>query len=121
MHSIKLVSLVAVALMIIAGCQSTTIDEHEAGTWLPDEHYIVGGGFEIDYTAPDHGTIILANQTTGQLLVTQSVEAGERYGIEIDPTEDGIEQMLGGDPSEVRIMLYFIPGDDHDEDYETME
>ena len=93
-------------VLSVAGC--ATAPQEEASN-LPEERYIVGGGFLIEYATPVAGTAILANQTTEQLLMTRSLDAGEKFEVSLDPTEEETAALLGGDLSQAQVILYFIP------------
>ena len=80
---------------------------------LPPQELIVGGGFQIDYTAHRNGTAILADRNRGQILITKSMAAGETYAFNFDPNAPQNAGIFGtGDDnklSEARPTLYFLP------------
>lgn len=76
---------------------------------LPVDQYLVGGGFEIAYVAPVDGTAVWANKNNGQILMTQTMTAGETFEQSADPTEEDFMKVMGQDASQVRLVLYFTP------------
>jgi len=77
---------------------------------LPPQELIVGGGFEIDYTAPRSGTAMLADRNRGQILITKSMDAGETYRFDFDPTLPKNRGLFSGDDlADARPTLYFLP------------
>jgi len=104
------VGLVLLALMAFstAGCSSTSYPLSAEG--LPAKEYLVGGGFMIDWVAPEDGTAYLVEEKTKKILGTKSLKKGERFDLSFTSTEpEEFEKMLGVTPAEARFSLYFVP------------
>jgi hypothetical protein len=99
----------AVALML-AGCSAPGYLQADG---LPGEQYLVGGGFMIDWKAPTEGTAYLVEKTSGKIIETRSLDAGDNYSFSVSSGSQGaeFERALGIRFSEARFMLYFQPAD----------
>ena len=84
----------------LGGCTSSS---------LPNPQFRVGGGFDIDYDAPSPGTAIWADAATGRVLETKSLDRGERFETSMDPADENVRQVFGGDVSKARPVLFFVP------------
>ena len=100
-----------VLLGLGSGCSTVKrfIPGNQPEKKLPPQELIVGGGFQIDYTAPRNGTVVLADRNRGQILVTRSTSAGERYQFNFDPHAPQNAGLFGDDLSDARPTLYFLP------------
>ena len=90
----------------------TTLGCHTApagGDGLPADRFLVGGGYEVTYTAPAAGTLVWAERTTRRVFITRSLEAGETFEESADPTDQTFREVLGIDPADARLVLYFVP------------
>ncbi|NLX07687.1 MAG: hypothetical protein GXY33_21320 [Phycisphaerae bacterium] len=77
------------------------------------EHYRVGGGYEVGYEASVKGTAYYVEETTGKLMVTRALHAGERFDICMSPTaEEQIQKVLSIPLKDAVFVLYFIPAVD---------
>ncbi len=96
------------AAMLLAGCASDK-DLRVAG--LPGEQYLVGGGLNIGWKAPEAGTIYLIEKRTGKLVETRSMEEGDVYSFSVDSIVRAQElgDMLGINPARAEFLLYFEP------------
>ena len=107
------VALLTAALLLGLGSGCSTVKRFIPGNQpekkLPPQELIVGGGFQIDYTAPRNGTVVLADRNRGQILVTRSMSAGERYQFNFDPHAPQNAGLFGDDLSDARPTLYFLP------------
>ena len=107
------VALLTAALLLGLGSGCSTVQRFIPGNQpekkLPPQELIVGGGFQIDYTAPRNGTVVLADRNRGQILVTRSMSAGERYQFNFDPHAPQNAGLFGDDLSDARPTLYFLP------------
>lgn len=95
-----------------ASKDSQTKESLRADTDLPHDQYLVGGGFHIKYVAPTSGLIVWANKANDQILLTQSLEAGETFEQSVNLDNDGWKQVIGDSPQHARLLLYFIPTSD---------
>jgi hypothetical protein len=64
-----LAGLIAGAALIGAGCQST----------VPERARHVGGGFDVQYTAPTNGLIYLVDTEEETILLSRSVQQGDQF------------------------------------------
>lgn len=78
---------------------------------VPDDQYLVGGGFMIEWEAPADGTAYLVEKTTGKIIETRSMQAGDHFSFSVTSRgqADDFEQALGIDFGEARFLLYFQP------------
>jgi len=88
--------------LFAGGCQSSGSFDWRG---LPRQHYYVGGGYTIDYTAKTGGTLYIVEKRTNKLVGTKTMDTGERY----QGTMDLDHKALGIDASRMRFAFYFIP------------
>ena len=99
-----LAALAATASLGLSGCATARWD----GQGLPSNTYLVGGGYEIHWTAPSDGTLIIAERTTQKILQTTSVEKDETVDCDFSDA-DALQVVTGIAPNETRIEAFFIP------------
>jgi hypothetical protein len=103
--------LMLISSFVVGGCATSGFGPpvfSESG--IPDQRYMVGGGWEIVYTAPSSGTAYLIETRTSNIVKTESLEEGERFLFDVHGVEeDEIETFFGMPISEIRLHLYFIP------------
>lgn len=100
--------LVVIGALFIAGCATTGAKSDI----LFEDKYIVGGGFEIEYQAPEPGRAILVDRTSGRMLMTESLQKAGRFESTTDLSDPEISQILsslGIDLAKAELVLYFIP------------
>ncbi len=97
--------------MMLAGCSTP---RYLPASGVPDDQYLVGGGLVIDWKAPADGTAYLVEKTTGKIIETRSMEAGDNFGFSVASEAQAREfgKILGIDFSDALFWLYFKP-DDH--------
>lgn len=110
------------AILGLAGCGASTQNGPSPArgrqfthTGIPAREYLVGGGFQIDYTAPANGTVYWVEETTGKILQTTSVTEDESVEFELDVMEiesDEFQSRIGIDLAKAKMSLYFIPRDE---------
>ncbi len=95
------------AATLFAGCASK--DVRVAG--MPGEQYLVGGGLNIGWKAPEAGTIYLIEKKTRKLVETRSVQEGEVYTFTVDSIVRAQElgDILGVNFARAELLLYFEP------------
>jgi len=113
--------IVIAAGLLLAGCATTHMP---AGPQLPANAKMVGGGLSIEWTAPAKGTAILIETSSGKIVRTQSVDAGDSFSF--DPTANEnirvLNSMFGGPgpqdnqelpslPKDTHFALYFVPAE----------
>jgi len=100
---------------MLSGCVS-------APSNLPRGSRLVGGGLEIEYSAPENGTAILRERSTGKIVATQSLEPGDDFDFTVTRQENAevlrslfattnapdIGQFLAL-PTNACFELYFVP------------
>jgi hypothetical protein len=106
----KLIYFVAlVALLVLAGGQDAgnyAFDQYEQ---LKTEN-LVGGGFEIDYTAPSDGTVFQVEKTSGKISRTKTLVKGEKFNNNFTSLDDKTAKTLFGlNVKEMNFELYFVP------------
>ena len=70
----------------------------------------MGGGFEINYTAPTAGTVYWVEETTQKILQTRSVTREEDVEFKMQIDDPGeFAQLIGIDQTKAKLGLYFIP------------
>lgn len=105
-----LLSSVLILLVVgITGCDTQnskqSVTTHDG---LPSPRWQVGGGLEIEYTAPVDGIAYVVDQTSGRFLVTETIEAGEEFDFSL---LNDVDQGLYGITPASRVVLYFVPAD----------
>lgn len=95
------------ALLIFTGC-TTGLRSFPAGAVR------VGGGLNIEWQAPRHGTVVLMEEKSGKILATQSLEPGDSF--DFGPEYSGFEETLAttfpdgaGLQTNAVFGLYFTP------------
>jgi hypothetical protein len=96
------------SFVALLGCASPGGGPYNS-SGIPSKRYISGGGFLIEYTAKEPGTAVVVEQTTNKVLVTKTLGKGEEFEMDFDPTEEDLAKALGIQPSEARLVLYFVP------------
>jgi len=105
-RSVGIAAILAAGLL--AGCASKE-RLHVAG--LPGEQYLVGGGLNISWKAPEAGTVYLVEKRTGKLIGTRSLEEGDVFSFTVDSTVRAQElgDILGINMTRAEFLLYFEP------------
>ncbi len=106
---VLIAALVLLGVVLAAGgCGSEQRSQME---YLPGEQYLVGGGFIIDWEAPEPGTVYLIERQTGKIVETRTLAEGEAYTFEVSSIvqADELEELLGISFAKTRFMLYFEP------------
>ena len=100
-HILNLIGLGVV--LLAAGCATCE---------LPRGAQVVGGGIQIAWTAPEAGTVLLVEKTTGKTVVTRSL-AGNGDSFSFEGTMGTDAQVLGAAfdtmPTNAQFVLYFVP------------
>jgi hypothetical protein len=107
-YAVTCVSIVLA--FVFAGCSTPRYLEADG---LPGEQYLVGGGLMIDWKAPTAGTAYLVEKTTGKVIETRSLDAGDSYSFSVSSEGQAAEfkRVLGIELSDAQFMLYFQPAD----------
>ncbi|MBN1362569.1 MAG: hypothetical protein JW993_18370 [Sedimentisphaerales bacterium] len=107
---VALVAFALVLALLLGGCSTPPPLQADG---LPDDQYLVGGGLMIDWRAPTAGTAYLVEKTTGKIIETRSMEAGDNFSFSVasEVQADEFERILGIKFSEALFWLYFKPGD----------
>lgn len=95
---------------MLAGCttmQKDSISGVFTTQGLPDERYLVGGGFEIDFDAPCAGTAYLVDVSVGRYMKTEQLEENDSFSFPEYYVDEMIESEGGTGAHDYR--LYFIP------------
>jgi hypothetical protein len=110
--NIKLLGTIAFAIGL-AGCATSN---------LPRGARLVGGGLQVEYTAPRAGTAILIERTSGRIVASESLGEGDSF--DFHPFVAGYDEILFrmfGDtsaapdgsmvaiPTNALLQLYFVP------------
>ena len=109
-HYIIVAAACVSMLLCLAGCSSLSTSSECPFTknGIPHSRYLVGGGFSIEYIAPANGTAYWVEETTGKILQTKSLNAGDKAEFSgSDP--DSVKQALGIDFKDTKFTLYFVP------------
>jgi len=106
---------VILAAVLLAGCESKQQGFRPAnvanGQYLPGRQYLVGGGLNIAWRAPEAGTVFLVEKKTGKLVETRSLDEGDVFSFEVDSTVRAQElgDILGIRLAKAQFLLYFEP------------
>jgi hypothetical protein len=106
-RSVGVAAILAAALL--AGCAS---EKGFRVADLPGEQYLVGGGLNIGWKAPEAGTVYLMEKRTGKLVETRSLKEGEVYSFTVDSIvrAEELGDILGINLARAEFLLYFEPG-----------
>lgn len=110
--------LVIAALLAVSGCSTLNGSGYKkradifnyAG--LPEKEYLVGGGYFISYRATVAGDLFLADEPSGRLIATVSLQPGEEHEMIYDITDEKLSKnldALGIDPQKAKFKLFFVP------------
>lgn len=92
----------------LVGCAATqNADPHRYA--FQRNEYAVGGGFAINYTATEDGTLVCIDEATQQVLWTESLKAGESSTRMAGSSPEGMKELLGNDLTKARLVAYFVP------------
>ena len=104
------IALGFLAVLGFAGCVvSPQTDRQFTQRGIPAKEFLVGGGFQINYTAPADGTVYWVEETTAKILETRSVTEDEGVEFEMDAEADEFKQGIGVEMAKAKLSLYFIP------------
>lgn len=95
----------ALLIGISTGCQTSRTMSNNG---VPSKNYLVGGGYNVDFTAPAKGIAYVVEETTQRVIQLKSMDRDDRFRAEIDNGEDS-EKILGIKPSAARFTFYFVP------------
>ena len=95
-------------LAVLAACQTTPPGFDNEG--FIKYEYFVGGGVDIDWRAPEAGTVYVIERGTGEIIVTRSIEEGETFFIGPEVLQLARE-MTEKSNAELQLDLYFVPRD----------
>ncbi len=80
---------------------------------LPRDSRIVGGGLDIEWTAPSDGTAVLMEKNTHKVVATRSLADGEKFEFNTTKNEDDANALKSAfgetTPSKSNFILYFSP------------
>ena len=101
----------AMLLASVLGCASTSKGPFDSDG-MPRDKYLVGGGLQINWLAPQDGTAYVVVSAGGKrkIILTGAISEGEDVDFSLgdaDPAE--IENLLGAKLSETEVSLYFVP------------
>ena len=112
----KIALPVVVSAVALASVGCSSLDFGSKGPFdsrgLPKEQYLVGGGMDIRYVAPEDGRLCWVEQTSGKILSMKSVkadEAAEFGSSNMDP--DLVKERLGVALKDADFRLYFVPNE----------
>jgi len=113
-HSHVVVWVVMMGLVggVLAGAGCSTKSLH-LDSRLPDQPRLVGGGFLIEWKAPEPGTAYLVEKQTGKIVETRTLAADEVFSFAATSVvqADEFEQILGIRFDQAQFLLYFQPAD----------
>jgi hypothetical protein len=104
--------------ILVAGCQNfpagrnnprSDVFDHDG---MPDEKYLVGGGYFIIYRADVEGELFLVDEASERLLATVSLQPGEDHEMIYDIRDEKLAaslDALGIDPEKAKFKLFFVP------------
>lgn len=101
----KKLSALLVSAILISGLGCATVS-------LPPNSRVVGGGLQITWTAPEDGTAVLVESSSGKVVATETVGAGDEFEFKANrETEAEVLSRLFGSPLpyDARFVLYFSP------------
>jgi len=97
----------AVVALMVTGCNSSRSAFGPGG--IPKEAYLVGGGYQIRYVAPEPGVAYLVEAQKAILLGTESLSEGQAFEFFPNPDTEEVFNHIGVNLSEGQLFLYFIP------------
>ena len=105
MRATYLTVLIGLAIGLL-GCGA---NEQFRSNGLPAKKYLVGGGFQVEWTAPSNGTAHLVEETTSKIIQCQYLEQGKSFELSmaLEPVE--FKEYFGIEMAEAKLSLYFIP------------
>jgi len=112
--STRVLMAVIVAAVLVAGCESKQRFRPAniaSGQLEPGKQYLVGGGLNISWKAPEAGTVYLMEKKTGKLVETKSLNEGDVFSFTVDSTvrAEELGGILGMNLAKAQFLLYFEP------------
>lgn len=109
-----LLALSLLTCMFLLGCANDSPSDANKlpsnANDLPSDKFLVGGGQFFDYSAPEHGSLIYADKTTGKILWTRGLKKEESFGVSgLTEEMHRLLETEGIDLSKARFVLYFVP------------
>jgi hypothetical protein len=92
--------------LVVTGCATV----HQGP--LPPGAQLVGGGLDIEWTSNIEGTAILFEKTTGKVVTTQSLAAGDAFDFDVTEPEEAevLKTLFGRELApNLHFLLYFVP------------
>ena len=79
---------------------------------LPKEEYYVGGGYDLNYRAPERGVVYVIEANSGKIIQSKSLSKNTSFDLPIDPADTTHQTRLkamGIDPVNMKLRMYFVP------------
>lgn len=114
-------------MFFISGCATVVSDSAEpfGRDKLPKQRYLVGGGLEINWTAPADGTAYIVKRGPGgnKLLSTEWLAVGGTFVFSVDVNNreviEQFEKVIGCKIGEAEFSLYFVSSTKRNEGAKT--
>ena len=110
----KTTALALALALLLSGCASTGLSGAFDSNGLPKKQYYVGGGYRLNYRAPEmRGTLYLVEAVSSKLILTESLDKLQVFELDIDPRDEDMHMRLksfGIDPLNAKFEMYFVPG-----------
>jgi hypothetical protein len=107
MGKVTLLVLAVSAVVLVSGCSVMETSAFRSDG-IPQQKYLVGGGWDVSFSAPCAGTVYLVEANYGKFIETKSVDEGDTYRQTIDPGESRLKE-IGVEPAYAKFQLYFVP------------
>jgi len=98
--------VLALAGLTAFGCASIKSGQDRTRIGVPESAVLIGGGNLVEFRPPVEGIFILADSTSGKMLMSKTVAAGEL--VEVN-AEKQIVTTSGLSLADTRLLAYFVP------------
>jgi hypothetical protein len=96
--------LAAASWLCLVGCQEAVPRTQPSIHMVPTEARLVGGGTDIDFTAPESGIAFLYDWSESKAVLSRSLQKGETLKIRKGAVVESTGVATAADPG-----LYFLP------------
>ncbi len=94
--------------LLMSGCQ--TMSGPLTAEGIPEQRYLVGGGLNVYYVAPEPGTLYVVEENLKQIWVTRVMDTGNRYQhSRANSPFSNFKELFGIDHKDIKVSLYFVP------------
>ena len=108
MNKISILILTGVSALVLAIATACQTSKALNSSGIPSKKFLIGGGYNIDFTAPTIGIGYVVEEQSRRVIILKSLDKNERFRSEME-LNDEEAQHLGIKASMARFTFYFVP------------